>query len=117
MSRLAAAYAELHAHSAYSFLDGASSLAELAAAAAELGLEALALTDHDNVCGAMEFAHACAGIGVRPIHGAELTVVDEGARAAGPAGATAHLTLLVENANGWNALQARDAGARGDERG
>ena len=104
MSRPAAAYAELHAHSAYSFLDGASSPAELAAAAAELGLEALALTDHDNVCGAMEFAHACAGIGVRPIHGAELTVVDEGARRAGPAGATAHLTLLVENAKGWNNL-------------
>ena len=67
-------YVELHCHSAYSFLDGASEPAELAAAAADLGYEALALTDHDNVCGAMEFAHACHGVGVRPIAGAELTV-------------------------------------------
>ena len=67
-------YVELHCHSAYSFLDGASEPAELAATAADLGQEALALTDHDNVCGAMEFAHACKGVGVRPILGCELTV-------------------------------------------
>src|SRR5205814_1507418 len=48
-------YVELHCHSAYSFLDGASDPAELAATAADLGHEALALTDHDNACGAMEF--------------------------------------------------------------
>ena len=46
-------YRELHCHSAYSFLDGASDPAELAATAADLGHEALALTDHDNVCGAI----------------------------------------------------------------
>src|SRR5262245_39203358 len=85
-------YVELHCHSAYSFLDGASEPAELAAAAADLGLEALALTDHDNVCGAMEFAHACSGVGVRPIHGAELTL-DGG-----------HVTLLVESKTGWGNL-------------
>ena len=49
---------ELHAHSAYSFLDGASLPEELAARAAELGYEALALTDHDGVYGSLEFAHA-----------------------------------------------------------
>src|SRR5512132_3416793 len=86
-------YVELHCHSAYSFLDGASDPAELAAAAADLGYEALALTDHDNVCGAMEFAHACTGVGVRPIVGTELTV-ECGAE-------TAHVTLLVESAAGW----------------
>ena len=89
-------YVELHCHSAYSFLDGASEPAELAAAAADLGLEAVALTDHDNVCGAMEFAHACRGLGVRPIHGAELTV-ELGSR-------PAHLTLLAESAKGWSNL-------------
>ena len=47
---------------------------ELATRAAEYGYEAFALTDHDNVCGAMEFAHACAVVGVRPIAGCELTV-------------------------------------------
>ena len=66
-------YVELHAHSSYSFCDGASLPAELATRAAEYGYEAFALTDHDNVCGAMELAQACKGLGVRPIHGAELT--------------------------------------------
>jgi error-prone DNA polymerase len=93
-------YTELHCHSAYSFLDGASEPAELAAAAADLGYEALALTDHDNVCGAMEFAHACAGVGVRSIVGTELTVEAPGPDAAGPR-IPAHVTLLVESAKGW----------------
>ncbi len=90
---------ELHCHSAYSFLDGASDPAELAATAAELGHEALALTDHDNVCGAMEFAHACKGVGVRPIIGCELTV-EVPRRMPRPV----HVTLLVESARGWASL-------------
>ena len=56
-----APYVELHAHSAFSFLDGASTPMELAAAAAALGYPAFALTDHDGVWGSMEFAHACKG--------------------------------------------------------
>ena len=60
-------YVELHCHSAYSFLDGASQPEELAARAAELGYEALALTDHDGVYGSLEFAHAAKAFGVRPI--------------------------------------------------
>src|SRR5262249_25905648 len=91
-------YTELHCHSAYSFLDGASEPSELAAAAANMGHEALTLTDHDNVCGAMEFAHACVGVGVRPIVGCELTVELP------PAGQAAHVTLLVESVGGWNNL-------------
>jgi error-prone DNA polymerase len=83
-------YAELHAHSAYSFLDGASQPEELAARAAELGYEALALTDHDGVYGSLEFAHAAKHLGVRPITGAEVTL--EGG---------AHVTLLVESARGY----------------
>src|SRR5947208_2783663 len=51
-------YVELHAHSAYSFLDGASQPEELAARPAELGYQALALTDHDGVDASLEFAHA-----------------------------------------------------------
>jgi error-prone DNA polymerase len=89
-------YVELHCHSAYSFLDGASDPAELAATAAGLGHEALALTDHDNVCGAMEFAHACGGVGVRPIVGCELTVEVQ-RRMPRPV----HVTVLVEDAKGW----------------
>src|SRR5213076_272408 len=83
-------YVELHAHSAYSFLDGASQPEELAARAAELGYEALALTDHDGVYGSLEFAHAAKAFGIRPITGAEVTL--EGG---------AHVTLLVETATGY----------------
>src|SRR4051794_21522053 len=83
-------YIELHAHSAYSFLDGASQPEELAARAAELGYEALALTDHDGVYGSLEFAHAAKHFGVRPITGAEVTLADE-----------SHVTLLVESARGY----------------
>src|SRR5690349_1053576 len=83
-------YVELHCHSAYSFLDGASQPEELAARAAELGYEALALTDHDGVYGSLEFAHAAKAFGVRPITGAEVTLTDG-----------SHVTLLVESAAGY----------------
>ena len=79
-----APYIELHAHSAFSFLDGASTPAELAAAAAIHGYPAFALTDHDGVWGSMEFAVACGECGVRPIAGAELTL--EGRRPPDSAG-------------------------------
>jgi error-prone DNA polymerase len=87
------AYTELHCHSAYSFLDGASLPEELAATALELGHRALALTDHDGVYGSMEFAHAARGLGLRPIHGAELSLADG-----------RHLTLLVAVEQGWRNL-------------
>jgi error-prone DNA polymerase len=86
-------YVELHCHSAYSFLDGASQPEELAARAAELGYEALALTDHDGVYGSLEFAHAAKAFGVRPITGTELTL-DGGT----------HITLLVETRRGYGNL-------------
>ncbi len=94
-----APYVELHAHSAFSFLDGASTPTELAGEAAALGYPAVALTDHDGVWGSMEFAHACKGLGVRPITGAELTV---GLGESEPE--LAHLTLLVESATGYRNL-------------
>ena len=86
-------YVELHAHSAFSFLDGASTPLELAAAAASHGYPAFALTDHDGLWGSMEFAHACKGFDVRPITGAELTL--RGGR---------HVTLLVEGEVGYRKL-------------
>ena len=86
-------YVELHAHSAFSFLDGASLPDELAAAAAELGYEAMALTDHNGVSGSMEFAQAAAPLGVRAIHGAELDLADG-----------RHVTVLVESERGWRNL-------------
>src|SRR6266511_1595378 len=83
-------FVELHCHSAYSFLDGASHPEELAARAAELGYKALALTDHDGVYGSLEFAHAAKAFGVRPITGAEVTLRGG-----------AHVTLLVESPGGY----------------
>jgi error-prone DNA polymerase len=118
----AAPYVELHAHSAFSFLDGASTPMELAAAAAECGYPAFALTDHDGVWGSMEFAHACRGFGIRSITGSEVTVRvgprvlsrgrgSSSSRAAGkdpipapPAGENVHLTLLVEDPIGYRNL-------------
>src|SRR5919109_4149373 len=83
-------YVELHCHSAYSFLDGASLPEELALRAAELGYPALALTDHDGVYGSLEFAYAAKAVGVKPITGAEATLADG-----------SHLTLLVETPPGY----------------
>jgi error-prone DNA polymerase len=83
-------YVELHVHSAYSFLDGASLPEELATRAAELGYEALALTDHDGVSGSLEFAYAAKQVGVRAITGAEVTLTGG-----------SHVTLLCEDRRGY----------------
>ena len=101
-------YVELHAHSSYSLLDGASHPEELVARAAALGMPALALTDHDAVYGAPAFQRAARELGVRPIFGAELTL----------AGGH-HLTLLVEERSGWHNLcylvsRAQHAAAKGE---
>src|SRR5438309_11464001 len=70
-------YVELRCNSAYSFLDGVSLPEELAQRAAELGYEALALTDHNSVSGSMELAQTAADHGVRAIHGAEIDLAPE----------------------------------------
>jgi error-prone DNA polymerase len=67
-------YAELHLHSCWSLLEGASTPEELVLRALELGYDTLALTDHDGLYGAMEFAQICKANGIRPITGAELTL-------------------------------------------
>jgi error-prone DNA polymerase len=84
------AYVELHAHSAYSFLDGASLPEELAVRAAELGYEAFALTDHDGLYGSLEFAQACRHVGARALTGAEVTLAGD-----------VHVTLLCESRRGY----------------
>jgi error-prone DNA polymerase len=110
----AGGYVELHAHSAYSFLDGASLPEELAARAAELGYEALALTDHDGVYGSLEFANAAKHFGVRAITGAEVSLQGSdvgstespsgGTGFAGAGAGTAHVTLLCESQRGYGNL-------------
>jgi error-prone DNA polymerase len=84
-------YIELHAHSYYSLLDGVPSPEALVRHAAELGMPALALTDHDALYGAPRFAQAAQQAGIRPIFGAELTLTD----------GDGHLTLLAEDQTGY----------------
>jgi error-prone DNA polymerase len=67
-------YAELHCHSNYSFLDGASHPEELVTEAARLGLEALALTDHNGFYGVVRFAEAARAVGLPTVFGAEITL-------------------------------------------
>ncbi|GMR11557.1 MAG: error-prone DNA polymerase [Anaerolineae bacterium] len=88
-----AGYFELHAHSYYSFLDGASSPQALLHRAAALDMPAMALTDHDGLYGIVQFVMEARELGIRPIIGAELTM-DDGY----------HLTLLVEDAQGYSNL-------------
>ena len=106
-------YVELHCHSAFSFLDGASLPDELVPTALRLGYGAVALTDHNSVSGSMEFAVSARALGLRPIHGAEidLTPDDSCAARSGEPGWRAgrehegrHLTLLVQDAQGWSNL-------------
>ena len=92
-------YIELHCHSAYSFLDGASQPDELVAAALSHGHGTLALTDHDSLSGSMEFAQAAKTLGLRAIHGAEVTLAEPGSDAP-----ERHITLLVRDATGWRNL-------------
>src|SRR2546423_13060393 len=68
------AYAELHCHTNFSFLDGASHPEELVEEAARLGLAALAITDHDGFYGVVRFAEAARPLGLPTVFGAELTL-------------------------------------------
>lgn len=107
-----APYIELHCHSAYSFLDGASSPTDLVETAAELGYPALALTDHDGVWGSMEFAKACSELGLKAITGAELSVIPDREHSRNcstgwqPPAETEirHITLLAETRQGYSNL-------------
>src|SRR3954451_4538796 len=67
-------YAELHCHTNFSFLDGASHPEQLAEEAARLGLEALAITDHDGLYGVVRFAEAARAVGLPTVFGAEITL-------------------------------------------
>jgi len=103
-----ARYAELHAHSAFSFLDGASQPEELAAEAARLGLSALALTDHDGLYGVVRFAQAARAVGLRTVFGAELHLPDQVGVLDAPTGVpdprSTHLLVLARGPDGYRHL-------------
>jgi len=105
-------YAELHCHSNFSFLDGASYPEELVSQAARLELEALALTDHDGLYGVVRFAEAAKEGGVPTVFGAELTLADRAVAPAAPAGPRtrvadppgSHLVALARDPEGYSRL-------------
>ncbi|HET6847217.1 MAG TPA: PHP domain-containing protein, partial [Gaiellales bacterium] len=107
-------YAELHAHSSFSFLDGASSPEELAEEAVRLGLEGLTLTDHDGVYGIVRFAEAAEAHGLATGFGAELALDvelpgtraerDIAARVGVPDPPGTHLLVLARDPVGYAAL-------------
>ncbi|ADD43244.1 DNA polymerase III, alpha subunit [Stackebrandtia nassauensis DSM 44728] len=102
----AGGYAELHAHSNFSFLDGASSPEDLVAEALRLGLSGLAITDHDGLYGAVRFAQAAKGTGLATVYGAELSIGLTGERAGVPDPSGTHLLVLARGAEGYAKLSA-----------
>ncbi|ROO89312.1 DnaE-like error-prone DNA polymerase [Actinocorallia herbida] len=112
-------WAELHCHSSFSFLDGASDPAALAEEAARLGVGYVAITDHDGMYGAVQFADAVRRAGIRGVYGAELSLEMSGARAgqADPDGW--HLLVLARGAEGYRRLcgAITRAQLRGGEKG
>lgn len=86
-------FVHLHVHSPFSFLEAGSSIQALVDRAAALGMEALALTDRNRLSGAVAFTRAAAEAGIRPILGAEVTLVDG-----------THLTLLAGGPEGYASL-------------
>ncbi len=107
-------YAELHAHSAFSFLDGASTPEELVEQAARLDLRSIALTDHDGLYGVVRFAEAAAELGMRTVFGAELSL-----GGAELSLGDAHLLVLARGPEGYRRLSRQLAAAHlvGGEKG
>src|SRR3954447_2476376 len=100
-------FVHLHCHTHYSLLDGASRIPELVAHVKQQGMNAVAITDHGNLFGAIEFYRACKEAGVNPIVGYEAYVApgkrgDREAKKRGEAGF--HLTLLARNVVGFKNL-------------
>ena len=111
-------YAELHTHSAYSFLDGASTPEELVEEAARLDLRAIALTDHDGLYGVVRFAEAARELRVATVFGAELSL-GGGSRTDEPDPPGPHLLVLARGPEGYRRLSRQLAVAHlaGGEKG
>jgi error-prone DNA polymerase len=112
-------YAELHCHSNFSFLDGASHPEELVEEGVRLGLEALALTDHDGFYGVVRFAEAARAVGLPTVFGAELSLDLTRPQAGEPDPEGRHLLVLARNPAGYARLARvlSEAHLRGKEKG
>jgi len=99
-----ATYAELHSHTNFSFLHGASPVEDMAERAAALGLSGLAVTDHDGLYGVVRFATAAEAAGIRPIIGVEIELQDAAAQATILVAASVVVTaILVPLVTAWTA--------------
>ena len=121
MSPSTVSYAELHCHSNFSFLDGASDPTELVAEASRLGLIALALTDHDGLYGAVRFAEAARHYDLPTVFGSELSLEADGGRTGRPDPMATHLVVLADGVDGYARLataitEAQMAGEKGRPR-
>ncbi|TYL56011.1 error-prone DNA polymerase [Nocardioides sp. BGMRC 2183] len=112
-------YAELHCHSHFSFLDGASSPPDLVAEATRLGLTGLALTDHDGFAGAPLFAEAASEQRMPTVYGAELSLGLTAPQNGVPDPEGSHLLVLARGVQGYHRLSAAltEAHLRGGEKG
>ncbi len=99
-------FVHLHCHSHYSLLDGAGSIKKLVQRAADHGMNALALTDHGNLHGALEFYNTCKDVGINPIIGYEAYIApgSRTSKGTGRSESSYHLTLLCQNATGFKNL-------------
>ncbi len=86
-------FTHLHVHSPYSFMDGASTIDELVARACDLGMPALAVTDHNNLSATVRFIRAAKKAGIKPVIGSELTLTGG-----------YHLTVLCKDERGYRNL-------------
>src|SRR5579871_1434054 len=98
-------FVHLHLHTDYSLLDGACDVKKLVKRVAQIGQEAVAMTDHGNIYGAVEFVNAAKDAGVRPIVGCELYICKKDDHRAPPEGDSYnHLLVLAENEEGYRNL-------------
>src|ERR1700689_377605 len=113
------AYAELHAHSGFSFLDGSSDPEELVVEAHRLGLAALALTAHHGFYGVVRFAEAARACGLATVFGTEVTLAPAGSRTAEPDPSGTHLVVLARDPEGYARLSTvlAEAHLEGGEKG
>ena len=90
-------FVHLHCHTEYSLLDGAIRIKELCQRVKDLGMPAVAVTDHGGMFGAVTFANAARAVGVKPIIGCEVYVAQGGMADKSEKGQLFHLVLLAKN--------------------
>lgn len=98
-------FTHLHVHTHYSLLDGACTVPSVVDQVAAHNMQALAITDHGSLYGAVEFYKACTKKGIKPILGCEVYVADGSRHVKSPSQATHHMTLMARDKEGFDNLK------------